>query len=44
MKKIILSCFASVLTLLTTFTVNSACVIIFGQDKEPESLNRFKKI
>lgn len=27
---------------ITTFSVNSCCMIIFGQDKEPESLKRLK--
>lgn len=34
---------ANVLICLTTFTVNSACTIILGQDPEPETLSRFKK-
>lgn len=31
-------------TFLTVFTVNSTCYLALGQDKEPKSLNRFKKI
>lgn len=34
---------ANVLICLTTYTVNSACTIILGQDLEPETLRRFKK-
>lgn len=34
---------ALILTLLTIFTVNSTCYLALGQDKEPSSLNRFKK-
>lgn len=47
MKKIksgSLKLFASLLTLLTVFTVNSACAVVLGQDEEPDSLKRFKKI
>lgn len=39
-----LAFFAAVLTFLTIFTVNSACVVVLGQDEEPESLKRFKKL
>lgn len=38
-----LNCFATLLTFLTIFTVNSACVVLLGQDKEPDSLKRFNK-
>ncbi len=46
-KKILMKCLemlSGILTILTIYTVNSACVIVLGQDEEPESLNRFKKI
>lgn len=42
-KHNLLLVFANLLMCITMFTVNSACTIILGQDKEPESLNRFKK-
>lgn len=32
------------LTFLTIFTVNSTCYICLGQEKEPDSLKRLKKI
>lgn len=32
-----------ILSLLTIFTVNSCCTLIFGQEEEPKSLQRFKK-
>lgn len=35
---------ALILTLLTIFTVNSTCYLALGQDEEPTSLKRFKKI
>lgn len=43
LKNYILKSFAFVVSLLAVSTVNSACVIVFGQEKEPESLARFKK-
>lgn len=36
--------FAFVLSFLAISTVNSACMILLGQDEEPESLKRLKKI
>lgn len=42
-EKNFLRIFALILTLLTIFTVNSACYLCLGQEKEPESLKRFKK-
>ena len=33
-----------IFTIGAIYTVNSACTIIYGQDEEPESLKRFKKI
>lgn len=36
--------FVFILTLLTIYTVNSTCYLVFGQEKEPASLKRFKKI
>ena len=38
-----LNSFAILLTLLTIFTVNSACYLCLGQEKEPDSLKRLKK-
>lgn len=46
-KNVIMSCLkmlSGILSMLAIYTVNSACVIVLGQDEEPESLNRFKKI
>lgn len=42
-KKEIANFFAFVLTFVAISTVNSACVILFGQEKEPKTLERFKK-
>ena len=48
MKKTLLSkvleFVSKTLTALTSFTVNSACIVTLGQDKEPESLKRLSKI
>lgn len=48
MKKTLLSkalkSISNLLFALTSFSVNSACVITLGQDKEPESLKRLSKI
>ncbi len=41
---ILMKLFASTLTLLTIFTVNSACSLFIGQPNEPSSLNRYKKV
>ncbi|WP_366942582.1 cyclic lactone autoinducer peptide [uncultured Thomasclavelia sp.] len=43
MKNIILNLFAKMLSSLAIANVNSACTIIYGQEKEEESLSRFKK-
>lgn len=43
-KKFLLKNFAFVLTALTVFTVNSTCIIGLGQNEEPASLKRFKRI
>lgn len=43
-KKVFLNLFAWILTLLAIAGVNSACNIVFGQPKEPETLSRYKKI
>lgn len=43
-KKFTANIFACMLSFLAISTVNSACVILLGQDEEPESLKRFKKI
>lgn len=42
-KKICLSLFARLLTLLTIIGVNSACNIVYGQPNEPQSLACYKK-
>lgn len=42
-NKFLLNALACVITFLTVTTVNSACISVLGQDKEPESLKRFKK-
>lgn len=42
LKKKALHILALTVTLLTIFTVNSACFLGLGQEEEPESLNRFK--
>lgn len=39
-----LKIFAGLLTFLTVSNVNSACFLLFGQEKEPDSLKRFKQI
>ena len=36
--------FAMMISFLAISTVNSACILTFGQDEEPESLKRYKKI
>lgn len=35
---------AWLLTVLAVFTVNSTCYICLGQEKEPDSLKRLKRI
>lgn len=42
-KKNALNLFAVVLSFITIYTVNSCCMLILGQDEEPESLQRFRK-
>lgn len=42
-KKIFLNAFTHLLSFLAISSVNSACAIIFGQEKEPDSLSRYKK-
>ena len=42
-KKIMALCFAFLMSFLAISSVNSACAIIFGQEKEPDSLARYKK-
>ena len=44
LKKYVALFFSFIFTIITISTVNSACTIIYGQDEEPESLKRFKKI
>lgn len=43
-KKYFLKCFSIIITYITVTTVNSACVIAFGQEYEPDSLKKFKRI
>ena len=42
-KKFFLNSFAFLMSFLAISSVNSAWAIIFGQEKEPESLARYKK-
>ena len=42
-KKFFLNSFAFLMSFLAISSVNSACAIIFGQEKEPDSLARYKK-
>ena len=42
-KKFFLNSFAFLMSFLSISSVNSACAIIFGQEKEPDSLARYKK-
>ena len=42
--KTLCNSFAFVLSFLTIYTVNSTCLLGLGQEKEPESLNKFKKL
>ena len=42
-KKKMLSATASLIHATTVKNVNSACVVIWGQPKEPSALKRFKK-
>lgn len=43
-KKFFLNSFAFLMSFLAISSVNSACAIVFGQEEEPESLKRYKKI
>ena len=43
MKKVIFEFFALILTFLAIVGVNSACNIVYGQPKEPKTLERYKK-
>lgn len=43
MKNKSLQFLALIITFLAIFTVNSTCYLGLGQEKEPKSLNRFKK-
>ena len=43
-KKACISCFSLVVSFLAISTVNSACTLIFSQPKEPETLEKNKKI
>ncbi len=43
-KKVLSLLIVTILNFLTVFTVNSACILINYQDKEPESLSRLKRI
>lgn len=42
-RKYFFKSFAFLISALAISTVNSACIIAFGQEKEPDSLKRFKK-
>ncbi|WP_296877727.1 cyclic lactone autoinducer peptide [Thomasclavelia sp.] len=42
-KKNCLAVLASIISFLAIFTVNSACTLLFGQEKEPKSLSKYKK-
>lgn len=42
-RGITLKFIAYLIVAITMFTVNSACLIALGQDKEPESLKRLKR-
>ena len=42
-KKFFVNSFAFLMSFLAISSVNSACAIIFGQEKEPDSLARYKK-
>ena len=42
-KKFFLNSFAFLMSFLAISSVNSACAIIFGQEKEPDSLAKYKK-
>ena len=44
MKKKILSATASLIHATTIKNINSTCVVIWGQPKEPSPLKRFKKL
>lgn len=44
LKKATLSTIANLIHITTIKTVNSACSVVWGQDKEPHSLQRFKKV
>lgn len=43
MKRIIMSLFSNLLSLIAVNNVNSACSILYGQEKEPHTLSRLKK-
>lgn len=43
MKKILYSLIAYISKSMAVFSVNSCCYIVYGQDKEPNSLKRYKK-
>lgn len=42
-KRNIAKLLAFVFTIGTVYSVNSACILTFGQEEEPNSLKRFKK-
>lgn len=44
LTKIISGSIASVLTFLAVYTVNSTCLVGLGQEEEPTSLNKLKKL
>lgn len=42
-KKNLAKLLSFIFTIGTIYTVNSACILMYGQEKEPESLSRFKR-
>lgn len=42
-KQYFLKTFAFLLSFLAISSINSACAVLFGQEKEPDSLARYKK-
>lgn len=43
-KQYSLKTVAALLSFVAILSVNSACAVIFGQEKEPDSLAKYKKI
>lgn len=42
-KQYSLKTVAALLSFVAISSVNSACAVIFGQEKEPDSLSKYKK-